>query len=101
MDFAKNYGYQVANEVQTEYYHSFQVTIMVHITFRINSDFTEDGREPRIIKEQHYWISEDSKHDTIYVQHWFQRHWQWLCAKGFSPIEHWVFSGGSGGQFNP
>jgi hypothetical protein len=29
VDFTENYGYQVANVVQMEYYHSFQVTIMV------------------------------------------------------------------------
>jgi hypothetical protein len=54
VDFAENYGYQVANEIQTEYYHSFQITIMVHITFCINPDFSEDSIEPRIIKELHY-----------------------------------------------
>ena len=36
VDFAKNYGYQVATEVETKYFQSFQVTIMVHITFRVN-----------------------------------------------------------------
>ena len=75
VDFAKNFGYQVANEVQTEYYHSFQVTIMVHITFRINPEFSEGSAKPCIIKEQHYWISDDLEHDTLYVQHCFQRHW--------------------------
>ena len=99
MDFAENYGFQVANEVQTEYYHSFQVTIMVHITFRINPEYARDNTQPRIIKEQHYWISDDPEHDTLYVQHCFGLHWRWLRAKGLCPTEHWVFSDGCARQF--
>ena len=51
---------------------------MVHITFCINSKFSEGSAEPRIIKEEHYWISDDPEHE-----HYFQRYWQWLHAKGF------------------
>jgi hypothetical protein len=65
---------------------------MVHITFCINPKFLQDITEPRIVKEQHYWISNDPKHDTLYVQHCFQQHGQWLYRKGVCPTEHWAFS---------
>jgi hypothetical protein len=34
VDFAENYSFQVQNKIQSAYYHSYHVTIMVHITYR-------------------------------------------------------------------
>ena len=48
---------------------------MVHIIFRVNLEYGEDNMQPRIIKEQYYWISDDSEHDTLFVQHCFRIHW--------------------------
>ena len=36
IDFAKNYSFKWQNEVQSQHWFSFQVTILVHITFRIH-----------------------------------------------------------------
>ena len=34
VDFAENYTLQPQNEIQSQYYHSEKVSIMVHITYR-------------------------------------------------------------------
>ena len=34
VDFAENYTLQPQNEIQSQYYHSEQVSLMVHITYR-------------------------------------------------------------------
>lgn len=99
VDFAENYGFKPQNEVQSEYYHSFEVTIMVHITFRLNPMHMIDPSEPRILKEAHFWVSDDREHDTLFVQHCFQMHWGWLPDRGVAPKEHWVFSDGCASQF--
>jgi hypothetical protein len=34
IDFAKSYGFKVLNEVQSMHWHSTQIIILVHITYR-------------------------------------------------------------------
>jgi hypothetical protein len=50
--FAENYTFQVQNKIQSMYYHSYQLSILVHITYRVNLDYIEDGDEPRIILDE-------------------------------------------------
>ena len=38
VDFAENYTLQPQNEIQSQYYHSEQVSIMVHIMYRHGQD---------------------------------------------------------------
>ena len=38
VDFVENYTLQPQNEIQIQYYHSDQVNIMVHITYRHGAD---------------------------------------------------------------
>ena len=58
VDFAKNYTLQPQNEIQSQYYHSEQVSLMVHITYRHGLNSSEEQRE--ILKEYHFYISDDS-----------------------------------------
>jgi len=44
MDFVENYTLQPQNEIQSQYYHSEKVSIMVHITYRKGLDNTEENR---------------------------------------------------------
>jgi hypothetical protein len=76
------------------YWHSYQVSILVHITYQVNPDYTKDGNEPRIIKESHFWVSNNKEHDTMFVQKCFKMHWKWLADGGVQPRQHWVFSDG-------
>jgi hypothetical protein len=36
VDFAKKYNFQVQNEVQSMHWHSYQISILVHITYRFD-----------------------------------------------------------------
>ena len=61
VDFAENYTLQPQNEIQSQYYHSKQVSIMVHITYRHGQDRNEEKRV--ILKGSHFYISDDRTHD--------------------------------------
>ena len=75
VDFTENYTFAPQKEIQSEYYHSDQVSILVNILYKhvelhvggSNSD--ENNHE--VIKEYHFYISEDRTHDTCFVQHYF------------------------------
>ena len=70
VDFAENCTLQPHNEIQSQYYHSDQVNIMVHITY---SHGLESNINNMIIqKETEFYISDDICHDMHYVQHCFQ-----------------------------
>jgi hypothetical protein len=69
IDFAKNYTYQIDNEIQSMHPHLFQVTILVHIMYHVNPNYSEINIEPRVIKESHFYVSDDKEHDTLFVQH--------------------------------
>ena len=63
VDFAENYKFATQKEIQSEYYHSDQVTIFVHVLYRHaqrslpNIENTNDDRH--VIKEYHFYISDD------------------------------------------
>jgi hypothetical protein len=59
-------------------------------------DLTE---EEEMLKETHYYISDDRVHDTLFVQHYLLEHWNWLHVQGFSLVEHSVFSDRCVSQF--
>ena len=59
--FAENYTLQPQNEIQSQYYHSKQVSIMVHITYRHGQDSSEE--KCVILKESHFYISDDRTHE--------------------------------------
>lgn len=96
IDFAENYTFQVQNEIQSMYYHSTQITIMVQVVYRVQ---VPDDGIPELLRETHYWISDDKAHDTLFVQHCLLRHWQWLQSHGCRPDTHIVFSDGCSAQF--
>lgn len=50
-------------------------------------------------KTLHFFISDDRKHDTLFVQHCFMLHWQWMKNKGLDANQHWVWSDGAASQF--
>lgn len=91
IDYAENYSFAIQNEVQSLYYFSTSVTILVHITMWREGD--------EIMKQTHFYISDDKDHDSAFVQHCLLLHWDWLVDSGFSPGEHWVFSDGCSAQF--
>ena len=57
VDFVENYTLQPQNEIQSQYYHSEHVRIMVCITYRHGPDSNEEKHV--ILKESHLYISDD------------------------------------------
>ncbi len=81
------------------HWHNFRVTILVHITYRQNFDFDPATPKSRLLKEMHYYVSNDSNHDTLFVQHAFLLHWNFLQSRGFRPSRHVMWFDGCFGQF--
>jgi hypothetical protein len=103
VDFAENYTFAAQKEIQSEYYHSDQVTIFVHVLYRHaqrslpNIENTDDDRH--VIKEYHFYISDDRTHDTHYVQHCFDKFYDSLKEREIIFDRHWIWSDGCAGQF--
>ena len=70
VDFVEKYTLQLKNEIQSQYYHSYQVNIMVHTTYRHGANSTEEKMV--ILKEYHFYISDDRCHDLPFLQRIFQ-----------------------------
>jgi len=99
MDFSENYSINIQNEVQSMHWHTKQVSILVHMTFRSNPDWTFSNGEPYLLKETHYYVLDSKQHDSLYVQHSFMLHWDYLISEGFQPSSHIVWTDGCSGQF--
>ena len=52
-----------------------------------------------MIKEYHFYVSDDHEHDTLFVQHYFGFIHDSFEKNGVSFIEHWIWSGGCLGNF--
>jgi hypothetical protein len=91
INYAENYSFAIQNEVQSLYYFSMSVTILVHITM------WKEGAET--MKQTQFYISDDKEHDSAFVQHCLLLHWDWVLDAGLMAEEHWVYSDGCSAQF--
>jgi hypothetical protein len=87
------------NEIQDMHWFSFQITILVHITYHQNLTFDPTHPESKILKEVHYYICDEKEHDTLYVQYVFRLKWDFVRERGCLPKCHIVWSDGCNGQF--
>ena len=71
IDFAEIYFFQAQNEIQNMYWQNRQVTIMVHICYRKNPLFIVNGDELKVLKDVHFYISDNKEHDALFIQHCF------------------------------
>jgi hypothetical protein len=94
VDYVENYSFQWQNEVQSQHWFNFQVTTLVHLTFRVRADW--DGNpNSEIVTKYHFYISDDKQHDNLFMQHCFGLHKEFLQTQGQPlPIEHILFSDG-------
>jgi hypothetical protein len=99
IDFAKNYNFEMQNEIQSMHWHSFQVTILVHIIFQVDQSNGKGNNDKKIIKETHLYVSDDKDHDILFMQHCFLMHWDWLSSCGIKPTHLWVCNDGCARQF--
>jgi hypothetical protein len=67
IDFAENYSFEIQNEIQSMHWFSHQVTILLHLTNRLNPIPDLEVRGSKWIKESHFYISDDKEHDTLFV----------------------------------
>ena len=65
----ENKTLQLQNYIQSQYYHMEQFNIMVHITY-IHGEDIEYNKV--ILKEYHFYISDDRYYDLDYVQRNFE-----------------------------
>jgi hypothetical protein len=97
VDFVENYTLQPQNETQAQYYNSIQVAIFVHITYRHSPDSTKDER--KIIREYHFYMSDDRSHSHEFVQHCFQNYFDFLQENDIAMDRHLIWSDNCTGQF--
>ena len=103
VEFAENYTFAPQREKQSEYYHSNQVSILVHVLY-IHAQASIDGRDSTpqscdVIKEYHFYVNDDREHDTLFFQHCFGLIYDSFKKNGVSFTEHWIWSDGCVGQF--
>jgi len=99
LDFVENYNFQMQNEFQSMHWHSYQISILVHNTYRSNPNFDAYDEDSKILTKYHFYILDDHKHDFEFVQHCFGLHWKYILDEGFSPRWDYVWSNGSTNQF--
>jgi hypothetical protein len=47
-------------------WYNFQINILVHITYIVNPEFgLTSPKNPQILKEVHYYRSDDKNHDNL------------------------------------
>ncbi len=56
IDFAENYSFEMQNEIQSMHWHSFQITILVHITFNVDQTIGQKNDDKKIIKETQFYV---------------------------------------------
>ena len=76
VDFTENYTLQPQNETQSQYYNSIKISIFVHITYRHAPNSVKDNQN--IIREHHFYMSDDRSHSHKFVQHYFENYFDFL-----------------------
>ncbi|KAL3688361.1 hypothetical protein R1sor_014670 [Riccia sorocarpa] len=84
IDYAENYTFLPRNEIQSKYWTSKQVMILVHIFYYHSQFSTADDWDVR--KVVHFFISDDRKHDS---QHAFGLLHNWCEEKAIMFEHHW------------
>ena len=70
---------------------------MVHVTFIYGEDSTEEKMV--ILKEYHFYISDDRCHDLDFVQDNFQLFYKNLEDNNIHMEQHWIWSDGCARKF--
>jgi hypothetical protein len=96
VDFVENYIFMDFNEIQEMHWHSFQLTILVHICYRWNDDYIDNPNSgaKKLITKYYYYLSNDTEHGILFVQHCFELHWANLTNYGLYYNEHLVWPDG-------
>lgn len=61
-----------------------QVALLVHITYRhvqlLVNGIESIDMDQHVVKECHFYVSDDKAHDTLFVQHCLKQHNDWLAS---------------------
>ena len=68
-----------------------------HAQFEVDQIERLDENECIIIKEVHFYISDDRVHDRSYVAHYFAMFSKELRNRGINVSEQWIWSDGCTG----
>ena len=93
IDFGENSLFKEQNEIQSMHWYNDQGTILVYINYCCS------GTDSYVIKDMHFYILDDKKHDTHFVQHYFLLHHQWIKDQVLVFNKHWVWPNGATSQF--
>ncbi len=74
VDFVESYTFETQNEGQSMHWHNYQINILVHITYRHNPHPNPYDEESLILTKYQFYIFDDQKHDSEFVQHCFKLH---------------------------
>jgi hypothetical protein len=100
IDFAKNYSFKGQDEIQSMHWYNFSITILVHIMYTLNPAFhARNSQSRRLHTVYYYYVSDDPKHDSLFVQHCLNIQWTSLKESGRLPTWHIVWSDGCAAQF--
>lgn len=100
IDFATNYSFEIQNKVQSMHWHNYQITILVHITWRRNLNVILDDEDSKTMMRYHFIIYDDKSHDNYFVEHCLLLHWEDIVKNGFTPKAHWIWFDDFSSQFN-
>jgi hypothetical protein len=116
MDFSETHKLEFANEVQSLHWNSTSVAILVMVIYRHahpSLDVDVDGvtpiesspGEPKVVKEYFYFVSDDTNHDSVFVDHAFfmflSHHYPQLARDGRIPRQMLMPSTGGHGALPP
>jgi hypothetical protein len=80
------------------HWHISHVSILVHITYKRLMPFVDDiiqDQDENLggwVKEVHFYISNDTQHDSLFVQHYFIFQWEHMTSRDqVLSIRHWVW----------
>jgi len=90
IDFAENYSFEIQNEVQSMHWQNFQVSIHVQICWTQNPNPDPTNPNTNALMKYHFYISNDKKHNSYFVQHYLNLHWKDLHQSSFHPKKHWI-----------
>ena len=81
------------------HWHSYQVTILVQITWFKNPTPEPHDESNKKVMTNHFYVSDDLVHDSYFVQHCLMFYWQHVVAGGFKPKTHFIWSDGCSNLF--
>jgi hypothetical protein len=88
IDFTKNYSFKGQNEVQSQHWYNFQLTILVHIMYTVNPFYDAlDKDSKRLCTTYYHW------HDLVLAGNIPSRHIVWSdgCAAQFKGAKAWFY----------